>query len=134
MDDRREEAAQRWGRERVEASHRLWNSYSQEKQAAIQAEAGANYRALAALVDRRPDDPEVVAALDRWRENLAHFYDPEFEVLRGLGQTYRDHPDFRATMEGFGPGLADFLGEAIPAYVEVLETRWLEQELNVLEE
>lgn len=134
MADRKEEAAQQWGRERVEASHRLWGSYSPEKRAAILAEAGANYRALAALVGRRPDDPEVVACLDRWKENLAHFYEPEFEVLRGLGQTYRDHPEFRATLEGYGPGLADFLGEIIPVYVEGLENRWLEQELNVLEE
>jgi hypothetical protein len=65
---------------------------------------------------------------------MHYFYEPSIEVLGGLGDMYHDHPDFNATFTAIHPDLPAFLKEAIAHYVDVLETRWLEKELGILED
>jgi hypothetical protein len=72
--------------------------------------------------------------LVRWHEHLRYFYEPSIDTLRGLGEMYDDHPDFNATFTEIHPDLPGFLRKAIACYVDVLETRWLERELGILEE
>ena len=127
------EALNRWG-ETVQHSVRLWNSYSAEQQAAILAEGGANYLAIVAAMPSGPESPEVQALLAKWHQHLRYFYEPSIETLAGLGQMYHDDPDFNATFTAMHPDLPAFLKQAIAKYVDVLETRWLEQELGILKE
>lgn len=127
------EVVEQWG-DTAAQSIALWNSYSEERKADIMLEGSNIYQALAANMDKGPQSPEVQALLVRWHEHLRHFYEPTIEALAGLGAMYHDHPDFNATFTRIDPHLPAFLKEAIAHYVDVLETRWLERELDILEE
>ena len=80
-----------------------WNSYTPEQKAAIQVESQAAQPILA-----------------RWHQHLRCFYEPSVERLRGLGQLYCMHPDFRTTFTGFHPALPEFMKLAIELYCDKL--------------
>lgn len=128
-----QEAQNLWG-DSVKQSVKLWNSYSEDQRAQILQEAGEIYTEIVAKMALGPANPEVQALLVRWHQNLRNFYEPSLEVLRGLGDTYHDHPEFNATFTAMHPDLPAFLKEAIGLYVDELETQWLERELGILRE
>ena len=127
------EAVNRWG-DTVKQTAKLWASYSEEKKAAIMAEGSAIYTELVAAMPSGPQSEAVQGLLGRWHQHLRYFYEPSLETLRGLGETYHDDPGFNATFTAIHPDLPAFLKQAILAYVDELETRWLEQELGILRE
>ena len=128
------QAAEQWGEESVEQSVQRWNSYGKAKQKEIMAEGGQIYQAAADNIEAGPKSKEVQSILKRWHQHLRYFYEPSLETLRGLGNAYNEHPDFNATFTAIDPALPAFLQKAINHYVEELETRWLEQELGILEQ
>ena len=111
-----EEASRLWGEKHVKESRRRWDSYSKEKRAAILAEGGAIYQDLVAHLGEDPAHEAVQQAIARWHQNLRYFYEPTPEILRGLGQAYSQHPQFRATFTRMHPDLPDFLTAAIEHY------------------
>ncbi len=115
-----EEARRRWGPVLVDESMKHWKSYSPEKQKAIIAEGSEIYTEIFENMEKglAADTPEVQAGVARWHQNLRYFYKPTWAILRGLGQLYRDSPDFRATFEKFSPEFPEFLCEAIQFYCE----------------
>jgi hypothetical protein len=129
-----EEAARQWGEENVRGSVQLWNSYSEEKKKAIMDEGGVIYQDIITNMEKGPESSNVQSHLSRWHQHLRYFYEPSFEVLRGLGNHYHDSPDFNATFTEMHPDLPAFLKRAINHYVDVLETEWLERELGILKE
>lgn len=116
-----QEARETYGAEVVDASYKLWNSYSAEKKSAILAEGGAIYTELAASMDKGAADPGVQNLIGRWHQHLRYFYEPTVEVLRGLGQLYVDHPDFYRNISQFHEGLPEFMLEAINIYCDGLD-------------
>ena len=128
-----EEAKNLWG-EGVTQSIKLWHSYSEAKKEAIMQEGSAVYTDMVAQMDKGPESQEVQAILGRWHQHLHYFFEPSLEVLRGLGNSYNDHPDFNATFTAIHPDLPPFLQKAINHYVDTLELEWLERELAILEE
>lgn len=118
-----EEARALYGRESVDESVARWESYSAEKKQQIQAEGGANYQEIAALMTSgaSPASDEVQAVLARWHDHMRYFYEPTPEVLRALGHHYNQHPDFIATFEKFHPELPPFLEQAITVYCDRLD-------------
>ncbi len=128
-----EEATKLWG-DNVKETAKLWNSYSEEKKTAIMAEGSAVYMDIVANMGKGPKSQEIQTLLVRWHDHLRYFYEPSIETLGGLGEMYHDHPDFNATFTAIHPALPGFLKQAIAHYVDVLETRWLERELGILEE
>lgn len=127
------EAIDQYG-ETVKESVALWNSYGEEKQQEILAEGDAIYNAIAAAMATGPSSEAVQSLLVRWHAHIRYFYEPSIDTLAGLGDMYYDHPDFNATFTKIDPALPGFLKQAIAVYVDTLETRWLEQELGILEE
>jgi len=128
------EASERWGEASVRDSAKLWNSYTDQQKEQIKQEGQQIYLDLAAKMNKGPQSSEVQTVVARWHQHLRYFYEPSFEVLRGLGAAYNDHPDFNATFTAIHPDLPAFLQKAITYYVDVIETEWLESELNILEE
>lgn len=114
------EAARMYDPQTVQESNRRWKSYSADERARIQAEGGAIYQALAALVDRDPADADVQALVGRWHHHLRAFYEPTPDILRGLGQAYAEQPEFAAFYASLHPGLPRFLSRAIACYVDGL--------------
>ncbi len=58
--------------------------------------------------------PEVLIA--EWHAYINRFYDCSLEILLGLGNTYSDHPEFRAVYEKVDPAMPAFFSEAIRIY------------------
>ncbi len=128
-----QEIRQRYGEQAFEGV-RDWNSYTPEQKAKIQAEGEAIYAGLAEILAQAevsgaspqeftPDSPEIQAAqplIARWRQHLRYFYEPSVERLRGLGQLYCEHPDFRATFTEIHPALPEFMKLAIEVYCDKL--------------
>lgn len=128
-----QEAIQNWG-EGARQSIKLWNSYSEAEKERIMQEGSVIYTDLAANMNLGPTSEPIQTMLVRWHEHLRYFYEPSLDVLRGLGETYHDHPDFNATFTAIHPDLPAFLKQAITYYVDELELAWLERELAILEE
>jgi DNA-binding transcriptional MerR regulator len=127
-----QEATRRWG-DGVKETARLWNSYPEQKKEQIMQEGRAIYEELVAQMSKGPESPDVQQILVRWHQHLRYFYEPSLEVLQGLGNMYHDDPDFNATFTAMHPDLPTFLQKAISYYVDVLETKWLEHELGLLD-
>lgn len=115
-----EEAAQRWGEEKVRESNRRWREYSDEKKRAILEEGGAIYRDLIAAMPEGPTSAAAQEGIRRWYQHLRSFYEPTPEILLGLGDLYNDDPAFNATFVNMHPDLASFIREAIQHYVASL--------------
>ncbi len=128
-----ERAMKEYGEENVKRSVQLWKSYSEEKKKAIMDEGSANYLDIVNNMDKGPESPEVQAILVRWHQHMRYFYEPTLEILRGLGNTYNDHPEFNATFTAIHPDLPPFLQKAITYYIDTLEMAELEAELALLE-
>jgi hypothetical protein len=115
-----EEAYQRWG-EQVRVSTAKWNSYSAEKKAAIGAEGEANYREMLAHMGEGYDSPAVQSAVAKWHQHMRYFYEPDVELLQGLGRMYNEDPRFQATFRKFHPDFPQFLEQAITYYCQQLQ-------------
>lgn len=113
-----EEASRRWDPKLVKQSNERWNRLSKEEKAAILQEGSQIYSDMAAQLDSEPNSDAVQAIVARWHQHIRHFYEPTFEMLRGLGQGYAHDPAFRATFEAMHPDLPDFLHEAITVYCD----------------
>ncbi len=120
----------------VNESIERWNTYSKEQQEAILAEGKEIYGELAKALEAglAAQDPEVQAILQRWHDNLRHFYEPTLDILRGLGEIYKSEPGFVANFEKLHPALPEYLSEGIAQYVDNLETAELEQMLTEAEQ
>ena len=117
-----QEASQLWGDQHVKESRRRWDSYSEEKRKEILAESGEIYRRLAEQIGEDPAAEHVQALIARWHQNLRFFYEPTPEILRGLGQAYSQHPEFRAFFEQMHHDLPEFLTQAILHYCTEIES------------
>jgi len=127
------EAERRWGSENVRESVKRWDSYTEAQKDAIKQEGGAIYQGLADNMAKGPDADEIQQLLGKWHQHIRYFYEPSIDVLRGLGNTYHDDPDFNSFFTAIHPDLPAFMKKAIAVYVDVLETEWLERELGLLE-
>jgi DNA-binding transcriptional MerR regulator len=117
-----EQAREKYGAAEVDASYKVWNSYSKDKQDAIKAEGGAIYTDLAALItqDHAAESEPVQAVIARWHAHLRYFYEPSVDRLRGLGQLYVDSPDFAEKFRQIHPELPEFMRTAINHYCDGL--------------
>jgi DNA-binding transcriptional MerR regulator len=115
------EAREQYGAETVDASYKLWNSYTPQQKEQILAEGQAVYTDLIALMEQPPDSPDVQRVIARWHQHLRHFYEPTVERLRGLGQLYVEHPDFARNFRDMHPDLPEFMRAAITHYCDQLE-------------
>jgi DNA-binding transcriptional MerR regulator len=113
-----QQARVRWDPELVDQSMTLWKSYSPEKKQQVMDEGTDIYTDIHQYMKdgKAPGSPEVQSCLIRWHQHMRYFYEPNWEMLRGLGQMYAKSPDFRATFEKMHPDLPDFLNESIQIY------------------
>jgi DNA-binding transcriptional MerR regulator len=114
----RRESRDAYGVQVVEESERRAKGMSRGQWQAVKDEGDAVTRGLAALMDRRPDDPEVQALVARHYKWVCTFWTPDAAAYAGLGQLYTDNPEFRANYDKYNVGLADFLREAMAYYAE----------------
>lgn len=125
------EARLQYGPAQVNDSIQRWQSYSKAQQEAIIAEGEQIYVDLADAMQagKGAGDREVLALLERWQNHLRHFYEPNLDILRGLGQMYNSHPEFIANFQNIHSDLPAYLQQVIDAYVDDLETAEIERML-----
>jgi len=112
----REEVRQRWGEKTLNDSEARVIGMGKEKFAALQAEGGAIFQAIADNMKKGFDSPEVQKLVDKWRnwlENFSHYSD---EAVLGLGQAYSQDERFARFFKKFNKDLPEFLTKAIEYY------------------
>jgi DNA-binding transcriptional MerR regulator len=112
------EARERWGEERVTEAEDRVRKLSKEQWAQIGQQGEDATQAVAALVGRPADDPQVQQAIALHHAWIENFYPAPAEVYRGLGRMYVEHPEFRAYYEQRAEGLAEFMRAAIEIYCD----------------
>ena len=125
------EARLQYGPDRVNESRQRWNSYTEAERETILAEGRQIYEDLAdAMNDGKESGHEDVhAILDRWQSHIRYFYEPDLDVLRGLGELYNSDVRFIANFQKIHPDLPTYLQDVIAYYVDELETAELERML-----
>ncbi len=112
------EAEHRWDPKLVRQSNERWNRLNKDEKQAILQEGNQIYLDMIDQLGSSPDSEAVQAIVARWHQHTRHFYEPTFDILRGLGQGYAHDPAFRATFEAMHPDLPDFLQAAITVYCD----------------
>ena len=115
----------------VNQSVQNWNSYSDAEKEKVMDEGNQIYRDFVKAIEanKAHNSQEVTEILERWHQHLRYFYEPNLELLRGLGMTYNSNPDFIANFQKMHEALPAFLEQAIDHYVDELETAELERML-----
>lgn len=129
--DYEREARLQYGPGRVNESMQRWNSYTEAQQEAIKAEGNQVYVDLAEAMQAGKDatHDDVRDILDRWQNHLRYFYEPDLDVLRGLGQLYNTDVRFMENFQNIHENLPAYLEQVIDYYVDELETAELERML-----
>jgi len=118
------EAKQRWGHTLAyKQSTARVAKMSKEDMAKIQAESDSLLKEIVASMSKGPKSSEIQKLIAHHYANLCHFYEPNPEMYRGLGQMYANDPRFTAHYEKYAPGLAQFMRDAIAAFCDVQKTK-----------
>ena len=112
------EAERRWDPKLVRQSNQHWNRLNKDEKQVIFQEGNQIYLDMIDQLGSPPNSEAVQAIVARWHQHTRHFYEPTFDILRGLGQGYAHDPAFRATFEAMHPDLPDFLHQAITVYCD----------------
>ena len=112
------EAMEKYDPEIVKASQQKWKSYSKEDKQRIGDEGNAIYRDMALTIPKGPASTEAQACVQRWRDHMFYFWEPNEEQLLGLADMYNHDPRFKANFDKVDPSLAEFMREAVRVYVD----------------
>ena len=113
-----EEVKARWGNTPAYAEYaEKEKDHDDAERSRIREEADEIFAAFAAKMDTDPASEEVRQLVEKWQNHIsAHYYHCTVEILACLGQMYTADERFRAALDRFGDGNADFMAEAIAAY------------------
>lgn len=112
-----QEALRTYDPETVRASAAKWKSYSPAMKRRIGEEGDAVYRGFVAAIPRGPRSPEARACVEAWRKHMDYFWTPADSQLLCLANGYVDDPRFKANFDRIDPRLAEFVRDAVAAYV-----------------
>jgi len=118
------EAKQRWGNtDAYKQSTARVAKMSKEDMAKIQSESDSLMKETAANMAKGPNSPEIQKLIARRYNNLRHFYKPNLEMYRGLGQAYVDDEHFAKYFNRYSPNLAKFMHDAIVVFCDTLKNK-----------
>ncbi len=116
------EIREKYGKETVERSNNKLLNMSEAEYEEVQRLSSEVDESLAgALKTGDPKSPEALAACEKHRQWLCHFwteYSPEAHA--GLGRMYVDDERFKAYYDRIAPGAAEFLRDALAEYTRAL--------------
>ncbi len=112
------EIAEKYDPATVQASIKLWKSYTTAEKQRIGEEGNAVYADLLKAMPKGAASPEAQAGVERWRRHMEYFWVPNDEQLLGLTDLYNEDPRFKANFDKIDPNLAEFMREAVKVYVE----------------
>ncbi len=109
-----EEVKQRWGN--TEAYKQSMERYAKTSKADLEKykqDSDLFMQKVAATMDKGATSPEFQALIAEHFKSLSTWYEPNFEMYRGLATMYVDDPRFTAYYEKYRPGLAHVFSEAM---------------------
>jgi hypothetical protein len=112
----RQEVRERWGEDTLKESEARVMKMGKEKFAALLAEGGDIFKAIADNMGKGYDSKAVqdqVAQWRQWLENFSHYSD---EAVLGLGRAYSECPDFAKFFRKIHKDLSEFMTRAIEYY------------------
>ena len=114
-----EETKQRWGGTDIykQSTERL-AKMSKEDMTRIQKEDEELIEEIVANMGKGPAGAEVQKLIARHYNNLRHFYEPNLEIYRGLGQMYANDKRFAKHFDHYKSGMARFMAKAIAAFCD----------------
>ena len=121
MEQYKEEAKKRWGdTEPWQQSEERTKHWTKDDYQRVAKEGAKWTQRMASLMENgsTTDSPEVQEMIRQHYEGLRTFYEPNYEMYKGLGQMYVDDPRFTAFYEKFGKGLAVFMRDAMVVYAD----------------
>lgn len=75
------------------------------------------FSALAEIKDSDPADEKALSLVKEWQKHITRFYyNCTDEILSSLGEMYTADERFKANIDRYGEGTAEFLSKAIKAY------------------
>ena len=116
IEEYRQEVRERWGEDTLNDSEARVMNMGKKRFAALQAEGGAMFQAIADNMPKGFDSPEVQAQVAQWRQWLEHFHTYSDEAVLGLGRTYSQDRRFAAFFEKYGKDFPAFFTKAIEHY------------------
>lgn len=115
------EARERWGAAIVDAARGKVRTLGKDRTAAIQTELAELREGFRRLFTEgaAPESEEVQALTARHYAWVSHSWVPDAASFKGLGELYRDDPEFRATYDGEDhPGTAAFIAQAMAIFAD----------------
>jgi hypothetical protein len=113
-----EEARKIWGDLAVDEAKAKIARLSENEKKEVAEKINAIFRKLAGLRHLPPDAKEAQAAIEEWYVILNEMGNYSLEAFKNLGQLYVDDARFTENIDGFGPGLAKFMREAMAVYAD----------------
>ena len=103
----------------VRESNKRWKAYGAARQKEILEEGKLLYTDFATAMEenRELESIEVQAIVERWRRNIEHYWTPRLDQLEPLARHYSEDSRFKENIDAIKPGLAEFIGRAVGAYV-----------------
>lgn len=119
-----EEARQRWGNtDAYKQSQERVKKMGKEGLKKVMEAGQKLLHELAAEMKNGTDvkDAKVQALIARHYDGLRAFYEPNYEMYRGLAEMYVNDPRFKANYEKVAEGLAEYLRDGMIYYADIQE-------------
>jgi len=114
-----EEVKQRWGH--TDAYKQSMERYSKMTKADMEKykqDSDIFMKKVAETMDKGATSPEFQELIAQHFQGLSTWYEPNFEMYRGLAKMYVDDPRFTAYYEKYKPGLAKVFSEAMLYFID----------------
>ncbi|MCC7196981.1 MerR family transcriptional regulator [Candidatus Peregrinibacteria bacterium] len=124
MEKYTEEARQKWGHtDAYKQSQERVKKMGKEGLKKVLEESGKLTQEIAAAMKagEDPKSDKVQVLIARHYDGLRAFYEPNFEMYRGLAEMYVADPRFKANYEKVAVGLAEYLRDGMVYYADVQE-------------
>ncbi len=119
-----EEVKQRWGHtEAYKQSMERYAKTTKEDMEKYKKDADIFMKAVAEVADQGPTSEAMQEKIAQHFDALRTWYEPNFEMYRGLAKMYVEDPRFEAYYEKYKPGLAKIFSEAMLHYADSEEKK-----------
>lgn len=119
-----EEVKQRWGH--THAYKQSMERYTKTSKADLEKykkNADVFMKKVAETMEKGATSPEFQELIAAHFKSLSTWYEPNFEMYRGLAKMYVDDPRFTAYYEKYRPGLAKVFSEGMLYFIEQNEEK-----------
>lgn len=114
-----DEVKQRWGHtEAYKQSMERASKTTKADYEKYQQDSDIFMKKVAATMDTGATSPEFQTLIAEHFKSLSTWYEPNFEMYRGLASMYVEDPRFTAYYENYRPGLAKVFSEAMLYFIE----------------